>query len=96
YLQIYDSGHLVPMDQPEASLAMVREFISPKSRWAPSTLSALTQGQGSSAKLDIYGIRVCGAIAVTLVGSMLLVFRFTGCARRAQDLRRDDAYMALS
>jgi len=34
FLQIYDAGHMVPSDQPEAALAMVSEFISPSSRWA--------------------------------------------------------------
>merc|ERR1712224_1129360 len=33
YLQIYDAGHLVPSDQPEVALAMVRTFIQSFSRW---------------------------------------------------------------
>lgn len=33
FLQLFNAGHLVPMDQPEAALAMVMEFISKNSPW---------------------------------------------------------------
>jgi len=33
FLQIYNAGHLVPMDQPKVALAMVREFLSASSPW---------------------------------------------------------------
>jgi len=30
FMQVFEAGHMVPMDQPEASLAMVNAFISGK------------------------------------------------------------------
>jgi len=37
FLQIYNAGHLVPMDQPKTALAMVREFLSASSPWRASS-----------------------------------------------------------
>lgn len=34
FLQLYDSGHMVPRDQPEVALAMIQEFLSPNTRWS--------------------------------------------------------------
>lgn len=28
YLQVYDAGHMVPTDQPERSLEMIRNFVT--------------------------------------------------------------------
>lgn len=33
FLQVFEAGHMVPLDQPEAALALLREFISVNSRW---------------------------------------------------------------
>eukprot|EP00438_Fugacium_kawagutii_P020704 Skav225260 [mRNA] locus=scaffold4099:53601:56072:+ [translate_table: standard] len=33
FLQLFNAGHLVPMDQPDAALAMVMEFLSKNSPW---------------------------------------------------------------
>ena len=33
FLQIFNAGHMVPMDQPEAALGMVMEFGSEESPW---------------------------------------------------------------
>ena len=33
FLQIFNAGHMVPMDQPEAALGMVMEFVSEESPW---------------------------------------------------------------
>merc|ERR1719399_2619783 len=30
FMQVYQAGHMVPMDQPEAALAMLNDFISGK------------------------------------------------------------------
>jgi len=30
FLQVYDAGHMVPMDQPETSLAMIKQFLQRK------------------------------------------------------------------
>ena len=48
FLQIFNAGHLVPFDQPEASLAMVLEFTSPSSKWreirrVEATVAAATE-----------------------------------------------------
>lgn len=41
YCRIYESGHMVPMDQPEAALAMVHNFIAGKAFVRPDpTLSS--------------------------------------------------------
>ena len=33
FLQIFNAGHMVPMDQPQAALGMVMEFVSERSPW---------------------------------------------------------------
>lgn len=33
FLQVFDAGHMVPMDQPEVALELFREFLSADSRW---------------------------------------------------------------
>ena len=30
FLQVYEAGHMVPMNQPEAALALLNEFIAMK------------------------------------------------------------------
>ena len=41
FLQIFNAGHLVPMDQPEAALGMVMEFVSEESPWRHTRRKAL-------------------------------------------------------
>lgn len=78
FIQLFNAGHMVPRDQPEASLSMFREFISPTSRWAPGVwrLSAESPMSWVSA--------VCVMILVFLVSLAAVAVRMAKCWRRRE------------
>eukprot|EP00933_Yihiella_yeosuensis_P041440 TRINITY_DN35830_c0_g1_i1.p1 TRINITY_DN35830_c0_g1~~TRINITY_DN35830_c0_g1_i1.p1 ORF type:complete len:754 (+),score=140.53 TRINITY_DN35830_c0_g1_i1:83-2344(+) len=68
FLQIYDAGHLVPLDQPQVALAMVKEFISSNSTW---TGTEFVSGPLLRSWTDVSDL--CGlALALLLAGSVLV------------------------
>lgn len=53
FLRMYDAGHMVPMDQPEAALEMLKEYLTPNSvllEPQPPVASALTPQSGKAAE----------------------------------------------
>lgn len=44
FLQVFESGHLVPKDQPEVALRMLQRFVSLHSDWAAAPPTALPSG----------------------------------------------------
>ncbi|CAE7782505.1 CPY1 [Symbiodinium sp. CCMP2592] len=44
FLQVFESGHLVPKDQPEVALMMLRRFVSLHSDWAAAPPAVLQSG----------------------------------------------------
>lgn len=84
FVQIFNAGHMVPRDQPEAALAMVREFISPSSKWRQflpaETLAREDVSWMLPALVSIISLVVLGV-------AILRVARRTGS---------DDSYVLLS
>lgn len=70
FLQLFGAGHLVPMDLPEVSLAMVQEFISPTSPWG---VTEETEGAGLMSTL--------GVVLVLLAGNVGALHLFLLCCR---------------
>jgi len=68
FVQIYNSGHLVPMDQPEVALAMVREFILPSTHWGMSSSLAMLSSTGSLSG----GAAFAAGLALTLASFAVL------------------------
>lgn len=73
FVQVYESGHMVPMDQPSVALEMLRTFVAPGSPWrrfvgeaAPLDGAAIAPGQLSSS-LAMFGIAVVAASGLLAV-----------------------------
>mmetsp|Transcript_783 Transcript_783/g.1645 ORF Transcript_783/g.1645 Transcript_783/m.1645 type:complete len:207 (-) Transcript_783:585-1205(-) len=62
FLQVYEAGHMVPMDQPEAALGMLNDFIGVKSGAGVVTGSAKSGGVPKMAKLP-FSLRGKSAMA---------------------------------
>jgi len=77
FMQMYESGHLVPRDQPEASLAMLRELLAPGSRWAAAA-SAQPAGQLGAAdpmRLVLPQVALAALAALLLAPALVLARR---------------------
>jgi len=73
FLQIFDAGHMVPMDQPEFALAMLQGFMH----------QALAQTQPASSDLSaLLGEHGSATIVAALSAAFLLAFS-VACARSA-------------
>merc|ERR550532_3961379 len=64
FLQIYNSGHLVPHDQPEVALAMMRDFVNADSAWGASSTRFLASSFHSD---DLTRFITCAVVALGLV-----------------------------
>ena len=82
FVQVYNAGHLVPADQPEAALELVRQFTAAKSRWrdiSPTILGA--------------NVFMFPAVAsLVLLGLGFLAIGYTRYARS----RDQDSYLLLA
>jgi cathepsin A (carboxypeptidase C) len=63
FMQLYESGHMVPMDQPENSLAMLREFLSPESRWKQARADHQELNAIPSSSSGSLGLALCASVA---------------------------------
>jgi len=72
FLQLYNAGHFVPQDQPEAALAMLREFLSPASRWAAGSGAGADAAAVSTASAGLEPL-VLPTAALLAFGAMTLV-----------------------
>jgi len=78
FIQLFNAGHMVPRDQPEASLWMLREFISPTSRWAASVW-LLSGGSPTP-----WGSSVLATMLVCLALLASVAVRVVKCRRRTE------------
>lgn len=62
FVQVYNAGHLVPADQPEAALELLRQFTAAKSRWRdiPPTFLAADAFMLPVASLLLVALAVLG------------------------------------
>jgi len=87
FLQVFKSGHLVPMDQPEAALGMVIEFISEKSPWRhiPEKSPTVFAMQDS-----------LPALFVAMVASILILGFAILMSRSCRKTDHSDSYVVLA
>ena len=73
FLQIFNSGHLVPKDQPQVALAMVKEFVSPSSEWRRMPVPTLAlESLETAPDLYLYLLGLCflcGLVVLVAVGA---------------------------
>lgn len=80
FLQIFDAGHMVPHDQPEFALAMLREFLNePSSRTSQIVSTELSMTPGAA----VYA-------ALLAVATLLLTIAPVGARRARAALRREE------
>eukprot|EP00930_Biecheleria_cincta_P059910 TRINITY_DN45623_c0_g1_i1.p1 TRINITY_DN45623_c0_g1~~TRINITY_DN45623_c0_g1_i1.p1 ORF type:complete len:550 (+),score=63.23 TRINITY_DN45623_c0_g1_i1:201-1850(+) len=93
FLQVYDAGHLVPHDQPMVALSMIRDFVSPSSKWAtfPTTLSSRRTGDSDSI-LDVSAWLVA-SMGLLLAGSLVALWRWR--KGLASQMCQETGYVAL-
>lgn len=92
FLQVWHSGHLVPHDQPEAALAMLREFVSASSDWAIP--SRVEDGIRLSAGEPSGGFLLAAALAAGLA-SLSGLAAFFAIRRRTAASHVEDVYLVL-
>eukprot|EP00931_Biecheleriopsis_adriatica_P010372 TRINITY_DN111449_c0_g1_i1.p1 TRINITY_DN111449_c0_g1~~TRINITY_DN111449_c0_g1_i1.p1 ORF type:complete len:522 (+),score=57.39 TRINITY_DN111449_c0_g1_i1:65-1630(+) len=102
YLQVYNSGHMVPMDQPEVSLALFKEFIASTSPWRSASEStrdiSLRQRPNDLFRLSVApatlgSLLLCSSIGIALA---TLCRSSLAHARRpnTEELSSDYSYLA--
>lgn len=89
FVQVFNSGHMVPMDQPEVALAMIAEFV--RREGVPSVVRvSLDERMGSS-----WSFRP-GSLLLLIAFPFALAAWSMYLAKSRRRLRRDEAYILLA